>query len=283
MTKRKSFFELLASGNDINLSVEYDTIEKLLYETGNIDRIYSIGYCIDTYIIQDWKYSNRCIELSDLRKKLKISNFDIMKSKYSAEKCLLYFELIYNLVRELISVYKNSNEEVFEINYWGDINKILENIEELLEELNYEIQKVGDKYLIVEKDIFATSVAEKNIDIADVVIEYRRFNLKGDVETKKEIILKLADKIEPMREKFKATSYNHIMEDVQMLLNNLNLRHNNLAGKYKKEYVVNLNKEDIEKWYDKLYDMILGILTLNDYLDVNGEIKELKLKINTIS
>ena len=84
------------------------------------------------------------------------------------------------------------------------------------------------------------------------------------------------------RNRIKELLSNNLIQEF-MLLNNLNLRHNNLAGKYKKEYVVNLNKEDIEKWYDKLYDMILGILTLNDYLDVNGEIKDLNLKINTIS
>lgn len=278
MARRKSIFELLMSGEEINLSVEYDTIEKLLKQFKNVDNWNSIDDAIDAYIIENWKYSNRCIELNDLRKKLKISHIDIVQSKYSTEKCLLYFELIYNLVQELIDIYKNPNDKRIEIINEYDVYKILENIEGLLEDLNYIIKKVDDKYLIVEKDIIATSIAEKNPDIANDIIEYRRFNLKGDIETKKAIILKLADKIEPLRKKFKGTSYNSIMEDVQMMLNNLNLRHNNLEGKNKKEYTVTISSEELENWYDKTYDMILGILSLNEYLDSNNKIKELKSK-----
>lgn len=278
MAKRKSVFELLISGENINLSVEYDTIEKLLRQPRNVNGWESIDGAIDAYIIEGWKYSNRCIELNDLRKKLKISNIEVVQSKYSVEKCLLYFELIYNLVKELILAYENPDDESVETIYEYDVYKILENIEGLLEDLNYIIKKVEDKYVIVEKDIIATAIAEKNPDIANDIIEYRRFNLKGDIETKKAIILKLADKIEPMRKKFKGTSYNSIMEDVQMMLNNLNLRHNNLEGKNKKEYTATISLEELENWYDKTYDMILGVLSLNDYLNSNDKIKELKTK-----
>lgn len=250
---------------------------KALYDI--ILRWRKIGRAIDRYIIKDWKYSSRCIQLNDLRKKLEISHFDIYQNNFPLDKCLLYFELIYNLLQVLLDKYHDVKDRDIEIIDEEDVYKIIDNIEGVLEELNYKMEKVEDKYLIVEKDIIATSVAEKNPDICGDIIEYRRFNLKGEVETKKAIILKLAEKIEPLRKKFKGTSYNMVMEELQMILNNLNLRHNNLEGTNKKEYIVNMSKEELEKWYDKTYDMILCVLTLNDYLDIKNDIEDLKKKL----
>lgn len=276
MAKRKNLFEMLIEKENINLEVEYKTIKKLLEQIRNVNDWDSIADALDHYIIPDWKYANRCVELYDLRKKLEISDNDIHFAKYPLEKCLLFFELIYNLIQKLIDMYNDpNNTRIKKINEY-DIYKILRNIEELLEELNYKIEKVEDRYVIVEKDIVVTAVAEKHIDICSDVIEYRRFNLKGDIETKKSIILKLADKIEPLREKFKGSNYNPIMQDVQMLLNNLNLRHNNLQGKNRKEFIVNMSKEELEMWYDKIFDMILSIIQISEYLNDTTKISNLK-------
>lgn len=276
MSKRKSLFELLICQNNINLEIEYKTIKKLLDQPGNIDRCASISKAIDYYIVPEWKYSNRCVELDDLRKKIGITNYEIDIQDYPLEKCLLFFELIYNLVKLLIDRYKDPQDtRIRRVNEY-DVYKIIENIEGLLEELNYKIEKIEDRYVIVEKDIVATAVAENNIDIAEDIIEYRRFNLKGEIETKKAIILKLADKIEPLRTKFKGTNFNTIMDDVQMFLNNLNLRHNNLEGKNKKEVVVNMSKEELERWYDKVFDMILSVLQINEYIKDSSNINNLK-------
>lgn len=276
MSKRKSLFELLICQNNINLEIEYKTIKKLLDQPGNIDGWASISKAIDYYIVPEWKYSNRCVELDDLRKKIGITNYEIDIQDYPLEKCLLFWELIYNLVKLLIDRYNDPQDtRIRRVNEY-DVYKIIENIEELLEELNYKIEKIEDRYVIVEKDIVATAVAENNIDIAKDIIEYRRFNLKGEIETKKAIILKLADKIEPLRTKFKGTNFNTIMDDVQMFLNNLNLRHNNLEGKNKKEIVVNMSKEELEMWYDKVFDMILSVLQINEYIKDSSNINSLK-------
>ena len=276
MSKRKNLFEILVEKGNVNFVVEYVTINKLLRQMKNVNNWDSIFDAIDCYIIHNWKYGNRCIELEDLRKKLGITDFEIRSNDYPAEKCLLFFELIYNLVQILISKYEDKADTSIRIINDYDVYKIISNIEEILDELNYKIEKIEDRYMIVEKDNVVIAVAEKNIDISGDIIEYRRFNLKGDVRTKKDIILKLAERIEPLRKKFKGTNYNPIMEDVQMLLNNLNLRHNNLEGKNKREIIIKMSNEELEMWYDRLYDMILNIFQINDYLTYSSEIDELK-------
>lgn len=279
MSKRDSVFRMLENKSCINLEVDYDIVKKLLHDGSEFFEVDSVGYVIDNYIIKDWKYNARCITLKDLEKKLRITDSDLFMSQYSEEKCLIYFELIYNLVQEIKRKYIDTSEREEIALKEENLFKIIRNIESIVDELGYDIQKSNDIYQIVEKDNIATAVAEKNTDISEKVISYRRFSLKGDIETKKEIILKLAEKIEPLRTKFKSTSYQGLMDDVQMLLNNLNLRHNNLEGVHKKDYVVAMKVDELEKWYDRTYDMILGIIMTSDYLDSKESVKELKLNI----
>lgn len=279
MAKRESLFSMLENKTCINLEVDYGIIKKLLHDGSEFFRMDSVENVIDEYIIKDWKYNVRCLKLEDLEKKLEITKSNLFMSGYSEEKCLIYFELIYNLVQEVKRKYIDTDENGRIVLKEENLFKIIDNIENIVDELGYEIQKSNDIYQIIEKDIIATAVAEKNADISEKVISYRRFSLKGDIEAKKEIILKLAEKMEPLRSKFKSTSYNVLMDDVQMLLNNLNLRHNNLDGVHKKDYVISMKTNELEKWYDRTYDMILGIIMLNDYLDSKENLKELKLNL----
>ena len=277
MAKRECVISMLENKLCVNLEVDCDIIEKLLRDGTEFFRIDSVGNVIDEYIIKDWKYNARCLKLDDLAKKLGVTHSDLFMSNYSEEKCLIYFELIYNLAQEVKRKYVDVPRKI--VLKEENLFKIIENIESIVDELGYNIQKNNDVYQIIEKDIIAVAVAEKNSNISEKVISYRRFSLKGDLETKKEIILKLAEKIEPLRSKFKSTSYNMLMDDVQMLLNNLNLRHNNLEGVNKKDYLISMNDNELEKWYDRTYDMILGIIIVNDYLDSKESLSELKAKI----
>ena len=99
------------------------------------------------------------------------------------------------------------------------------------------------------------------------------------MKAKREILNLLANEIEGMKPIFKGTTYSNLMDDVQFMLNNLNIRHNNLSGKYKKEYVVNLSRGKLEKLYDQTFDMILGLLVIEKYIKNKNEIDDLKKEI----
>lgn len=68
MARRKSLFELLIENENVNLEIEYNILDKLLTESSIIGAFDSIYDAIDRYVLPDWKYSCRCIELNDLRK-----------------------------------------------------------------------------------------------------------------------------------------------------------------------------------------------------------------------
>ena len=63
------------------------------------------------------------------------------------------------------------------------------------------------------------------------------------------------------------------------LLNKMNIRHNNKEGKNASEYVANLADEELEKWYDETYQMLLLAMLEVDNIERNRKVNELKKKI----
>ena len=62
---------------------------------------------------------------------------------------------------------------------------------------NHEIRKVGDKYLIIQKDAAVSEVVDIVEDsLAKIILEYNHYVLKGDLETKKNILVKIANALE---------------------------------------------------------------------------------------
>lgn len=266
---RKNIFELLKNTN-INLKKEYQQLYTLFEKTSFYTKN-SICEYINYYTFREWKYRNRYIDIKDMMSDLNISIFDMLTlDKLNLNTLLLYIEFIINVISTIntFEIYPNDTKL---------LNTLKENIFELVEDLNYEICCNEDfQHIIIEKNSLTSAVAEIIPSITNLVIEYRRFNLKGDIESKRSILKELADKIEPLNKKFKSTEFNNFIEDIGTLLNNLNIRHNNIEGKNKKQYIVDMKSEELEEWYDKTYDMILVALLIDKYIDDKSKIKELK-------
>lgn len=262
---RKSVFDLM-SNKEIDIEREFIRIRKL-FEKEHFYGIYSIKTYIDDYYFQKWKRRGRFLSLNDLFTSLGIKDSKGLKDN-TLEYLLMYIEVIVNMLElgEISNI--NSNTYRYE-DFNMEIYVLLkENIETLLEDLNYEIKvKNNQEYIIVEKDMLLSAVAESNEDICNDIIEYRRFSLKGNILEKRNLLKLLANKIEGMKSLFKGTTYNNMFEDIQFMLNNFNIRHNNVQRKNRKEYIVNLKDEELEQLYDKTFDMILGLFVINDYLN----------------
>ena len=182
---------------------------------------------------------------------------------------------IYNLISFLFIQYRagNLSLNIVDERY---IYKIINNITNVLEKINYKLVQAEDGYFnIIEKDASTTAVAELYSDISANVIEYRRYNLKGNLERKKEILYNLSNKFEPIRATLKANNFSEIEDKTGDLLNNLDIRHNNKSGKNAKDIVKNMSNEELEQWYDKTYDLLLMCFMFNNYLSFRDDIKDL--------
>lgn len=65
------------------------------------------------------------------------------------------------------------------------------------------------------------------------------------------------------------------------MLNNMNIRHNNKSGNNKKELVAQMDDEELENWYDELYQLLLFCILIKDNKDRKGRIDELLKRINS--
>lgn len=274
---RRNIFDLI-SNKEIDVEREYIRIHKLFekdifyYEYG----AYTLYKHIDENYFRNWKNRGRCISLSDMFTSLNIRDKEGLREN-TVENLLLYIEVIVNL----IEISNLKEQRITRSTYKWEIYSLLEeNINNLLEDLNYEIKKVSkDQLVIIERDMILSAVVENFPHISEKIIEYRRFILKGKLEDKKEILNSLAHEIEGMKKEFKSTTYANLMDDVQFMLNNLNIRHNNIEGQYKKQYVIDLSKDDLEKLYDQTFDMILSVFVIHKYLDIKKNIDILKKEI----
>ena len=152
----------------------------------------------------------------------------------------------------------------------------------LIDDLNYEARVFEDKeqVILVEKNAATTAVAEIVEDefVYDV-LEYNHHTLKGNLDRKQRILKILADKFEEIRPQLK--SINGTLEsNTAYLLNKMNIRHNNMAGKNVIPYVRDMSKEDLETWYDETYQMILLSILEVDNIERNKKVKELKQVID---
>ena len=271
---RENIFDLI-SNKGANLQEEYLRLYTL-FESQAVYSYITLKKIIQKECFLSWKHRKRFLSIDDMMIYLGL-DYENMIKNVTINKLLSYMEMILNFI-SLLNDFPNVVLE-YSIDKVGHTLK--ENIDDLLEDLNYKYIYLEDskKVIIIEKNNLTTAVAEMKPDLTNTVIEYRRFALKGDIEAKRQILKTLADKVEPLRENFKGTTYNNFVEDTFIFLNKLNIRHNNVEGNKAQQTVVQMNKTDLEEWYDRIYDMILGIFVFEKYLKDKSKIDNLKGKL----
>lgn len=144
----------------------------------------------------------------------------------------------------------------------NNVNEIIRLIDYDLNSLNHKIRKIDDKYLIIQKDATVSEVVDiVEVSLAKIILEYNHYLLKGDLEKKKNILVKIANALEPQKSEIKAINY-QLFKDYFYLINNMDIRHNNCDSSDTSNYNAYFDKltiEEKEEWYDEIYQMRLLI------------------------
>lgn len=275
---RRNFFEVL-SNLEIDPVIEMAKIEKLFSKkafvhAGNNTTLYKL---IDNYRFLEWHYRGSCLSMQDLRLVCNIpSSEDMLNCSIdcSIEDMFLYFEFILNML-DLLGTISN-------LPYIKElINRIEHNINFLCDKYNLKVKKIEDQIWIVENSEKVSALCEINPRLAPKLLEYSRFSLKGDIKKKQEILSSLALKYEGIKSELRNASQANLVNDIDTLLNNLNIRHNNNEGEHKKEIVCQMDDAQIEEWYDRIFDLILLAFMYNDYASYKSQIKKLRVQLKT--
>lgn len=191
-------------------------------------------------------------------------------------RLLLYCEFVKFVIEECI---KSMEYATFSMRDTASI--LEEQMERILDASDYQWLCLKDgSWIVVEKNPVATEAAEIVLDETEAIriLEYNHFTLKGDIEGKKAILKALGNVVEPIikSKKWIESAYKQIGSDAGFLLNNFNIRHNNMDGANKKEYLSTITPEELEQWYDKIYDCVLAVIILNEQIQTSAEIKTIK-------
>lgn len=269
----KHFVDILKE-HKIDISKEYSTLYSLIY-----DKQVAFGKYKSFYdeISEEFLYVSfrgTAISLEDFEEKHNIY-FSESPNDFSLDYFILFCEYWYNMSKQF---YWNCNYMFSNTSP----SFIIGQIDTIIEELNFKQINKDNFVLFVPKDNAAIEVSEVVSENSFETLFYNHYSLKGDLNSKRELLIKFASYLEPRRRKLNSIN-SKLESDLFQLFNKLHIRHNNKnindPGHYV-EFVADMNNEELEKWYDEVYQMyLLAILEL-EHLERK---KELNVLINNIN
>ena len=136
---------------------------------------------------------------------------------------------------------------------------IIQHLNILLGKLHHKVVPEGPLVRLVPEDVVVAEVAS-NLpkELAIKAFLYRHRSMAGNIEKKRESLLSLGHQLESKR----GLIHDKTLEAaIFSILNNMNIRHNNVdaenTAKYH-EFVAKLESRELEKWYDRLYQMMVA-------------------------
>ena len=270
---RRSFATILKEAK-VNIQDEYDRLytifcDKYLYDNGNNFSFYDL---IEASFSGFW-FRGTCVSLEDFNETYGF-NFEKEPQNFNIDYLVSFCEYVYNLTMGYMNC-QSAYGSFF------NTQKIVEQIFRLIEKIGYMQSSEDGLTIFVEKNQAAISVSEiVPEEISYKVISYNHHTYKGDLESKREILVKLAYVLEPKESALSGID-NQFKSDLFYLLNTLGLRHNNLdpEGKQYKAFVAKMTKEELEHWYDETYQMCLLAFLRIEHIERKKAINKLKKKV----
>lgn len=158
-------------------------------------------------------------------------------------------------------------------------------IEMVISSLGYKFIVVDDRQIIVENNVFANEATQVVTEFADIkealsILEYNHFSNKGNIDRKKEILIKIASLLEPWRDDLNNNiAFKDVLkldnkkvlavEKLFRMFNTLNIRHNNDG-----QQLTNMDNNTVEAWYDKIYTMSLFVILGKDVAQILADFNE---------
>ena len=156
-----------------------------------------------------------------------------------------------------------------------------DNIINLLCALNckYEIDPLTEEIFTVYNDVKLEFVSKYNSDIKESIFEYLKTDNREDLKRKGEILCTLFKKLEAVESKLKSNNFGGIVKDTTFLFNKSGIRHWVENDKISSATFLKMSEKELEKWYDKTFNLFLTCMVLAEYIDDIQEIKNIKKSI----
>lgn len=263
---RKNFAQTLKEGK-VDIKKEYSNMYELFYGKQKDGK--SMYDCI-SYNFLNIFFRGTCLTLDEFDEYHGFF-FEEQPKDFDFDYLINFCEYVYNFI---IYVDDYHFMDYFVRDFY------IEQISRVIEAIGY-VESQEDSFVIfVPKDNVAMEVSKSELipdSVSYKIISYNHHSMKSNLDAKKDTILKLADLLEPKRTQLKNMN-KEFESDLFFLLNNCNIRHNNIepnASNYKKR-IADLLEDELENWYDEIFQMCLLAFMQLDHQERKPRITELK-------
>lgn len=276
---RHSIFELIEQNTDLTLDAQRIIRLFSKEKTISISSLYSsfevtVEDFLKDYAFDEWEGRGHVTDVSEF---LQLTGYRKMASyeHFTLDDFVTLAEILINLWH----ITNKSRTGFYGLKMSNNFFLIEKIIVETLNTCNHEIilDQSHNRYIIVEAKPEVTAAAEiAEKSLAFEILRYNHRILKGNLQEKKRILLAMGSDIEKKRKDLH--KLNSPVEDpIFMMLNNMGIRHSN---QHNDEVVASLSKNELEKWYDELYQMmLLAELELDNVKRMEEFKNELKPKL----
>ena len=253
---RKNFAQILKNGK-VDYKSEYKKLYELLFEKNLQDEngeLCSVHMVFGEFFTS-FHFRGTCLSLQEFDEENGFNFPDPNRDNPKIEDLILLMEYFYNMLMGYMG-----SQNMF---FYSGINTqfLMQHILSVCDAIGYK-QVTEDGFAVfVEKNAVATAVAESDLipdDLSYKLITYDHHSMCGDLEKKKSIIVRLASILEGKQAKLNQVSPT-LKKDLFYIFNNFNIRHNNCDNQSKdyKPAIADMDKNELEKWYDETYQMSL--------------------------
>ncbi len=254
---RKNFAEILQSAK-IDYRNEYRKIYKMLFlDTYSVD-LYKVSTLYNMFdeAFTEFRFAGTCLCLKEFDT-FHGYHFPDPGKDVTLEDLVSLTEYFYNFIVSFRDTSTCRELSCPDLN----IGFIVDHLTRVTEAIGYTVSDLNGVFILTEKDAAVTYVAESELipgDFSYKMISYNHHSMRGDIEGKKAIIVRLAKILEG--EEKKLDQVNHgLKKDLFYIFNNFDLRHNNCTDKTKKykPVIAGMDRNELENWYDETYRMCL--------------------------
>ena len=252
---RRNFAQILESGK-VDYKKEYKKLYDLLFgEEMDINGKYHSTYTELSDSFTAFYFHGTYLTLQEFDEENGFNFPDPSKANPKFDDLILLMEYFYNM----LTGYMGANHFAFD----NRINTqfLKQHILKVSEAIGYTQASEDGFTVFVEKNAVVSAVAESELiplELSYKLITYDHHSMRGNLEKKKAIIVRLASILEGKQAKLNQVSPT-LKKDLFYIFNNFNIRHNNCDNQSKdyKPAIADMDKNELEKWYDETYQMCL--------------------------
>ena len=224
---------------------------------------YSLETYVDKRFFSSWKGREGCEDTDAMRAGQNIDGI-LASSDPSEGEVLTYLQYTLNIAELCRRRFNKEEAQGYEFDV-RNYTELLSRIRELLRRLHYDVKYVPEKeyiYLVPHNAALDAVTEDVSDPVSAAITEYRSSAVQGKLERKKQLLNERGDKIETYDDNHKGGN-NAIYSRIKFLEDNCDIRKDNSAeGEEHVDRVAKMSEDELEKWYDEAYQlMLLRILT----------------------